>query len=319
MKNYLQTGLSIGSLNLSNRLIQGPLAGFSCAPFRELFSLFQAPAYCVTEMISAQDVLTKHTPYNRYLYKGPNEGILAYQLSGNCPQTLVNASLHLEQLGADLIDINCGCPKPKIRKKGAGSALLENPNHLVDIIKKIKTTLSIPLTIKIRLQNPIQDVILAQKIEEAGADALIIHGRSALDDYHVPCNYEAIQQIIDKVNLPCIANGDIKDLSTLNHAYQNCQPQAFMISRAGTGRPWLFKELLTQQTVDISPQQMLDLFILHLEKLASLENEYKALLQARTLVRYYFRVYRDSLNYSEIFAIQSISALKNHLCKNLLA
>jgi tRNA-dihydrouridine synthase B len=318
MKNYLHTDFNIGTLNFSNRLIQGPLAGFSCAPFRELFSNFQAPAYCVTEMISAQDVLTKHSKHHRYLFKSPNEGKLAYQLSGNCPKTLLEAALHLEQQGADLIDINCGCPKPKIRKKGAGSALLDNPETLIKIIKQIKTQLTIPLTIKIRLQNTNEDILLAKKIEDAGADGLIIHGRTALDDYQTPCNYHAIQHIIEKVDIPCIANGDIKDITTLTHAYQHCQPAGFMISRAGTGRPWLFAELLTQQTIHMTLEQIIDLFIEHIEKLAILENEFKALLQARTLIKYYFRPQRNILRYAEIFAIESVESLKHYLCKNLL-
>ena len=319
MKNYLHTNFNIGTLTLSNRLIQGPLAGFSCAPFRELFSNFQAPAYCVTEMISAHDILTKHSKNSRYLFKSPNEGKLAYQLSGHCPHTLVEAALYLEQQGADLIDINCGCPKPKIRKKGAGSALLDNPDILIQMIKQIKTTLNIPLTIKIRLQNDHQDIVLAQKIEEAGADGLIIHGRTALDDYQTPCNYQAIQRIINQVSIPCIANGDIKDITTLSQAYQHCQPAGFMISRAGTGRPWLFAELLTQQTIHMTLEQIIDLFIEHIEKLAILENEFKALLQARSLIKYYFRPQRHTLSYADIFSRQSISSLKKHLCKTLLS
>src|SRR5690349_17736228 len=113
MQAFLNSPFTIGSLQLPNRLIQGPLAGFSCAPFRRLFTLFLPPAYCVSEMLSAQDVIHKHTLESRYLYRAPDEGRLCYQISGTNPELMAMAAAKLEQAGADLIDINCGCPKTK--------------------------------------------------------------------------------------------------------------------------------------------------------------------------------------------------------------
>ena len=107
MHTFINSPLQIGTLTLPNRLIQGPLAGYSCAPFRSLFYQFTPPAYCVSEMSSAQDVIHKHTPHSRYLYRALLEKILAYQLSGNNEYTLAQAALRLQTLGADLIDINC--------------------------------------------------------------------------------------------------------------------------------------------------------------------------------------------------------------------
>jgi len=312
-----QTKLQIGSLVLPNRLIQGPLAGFSCAPFREMFSLFSPPCYASSEMLSAQDVLTKHIPKHRYLYKSPNEGLVAYQLSGTCPSLMSDAAVKLEQLGADLIDINCGCPKPKIRKKGAGSALLENPDRLQAIITAIKNKINIPLTVKIRLQNPLSDKAIASMIENAGADALIVHGRTAKQDYHTICNYQAIADIKSHINIPVIANGDISHPASLGEAISQSKADAWMISRAGTGNPWLFAQLLGKRLPDFSLQDKIDWFITHLQGLAHLENEFKAVLQARTLVRYYFRQERQQLPYPAIFACQNISELKTCLSKYL--
>ena len=192
MHTIINSSWQIGTLKLPHRLIQGPLAGYSCAPFRELFYQFIPPAFCVTEMSSAIDIIHKHTKDSRYIYRSPLEQILAYQISGNDMHVMAEASLLLQTHGADLIDINCGCPKAKIRKKGAGSALLEEPQKLIQIIKKVREAITIPLTIKIRIQGNENDLILAQQIEDAGADALIVHGRRWIDDYDIHCNLHQI-------------------------------------------------------------------------------------------------------------------------------
>lgn len=166
MHAFLNSSLKIGSLILPNRLIQGPLAGYSCAPFRTLFNHYRSPAYCVTEMSSATDILHKHTRNSRYVYRSPQEQILAYQIAGIEPHTLAQAAQQLQFNGADIIDINCGCPKPKIRKKGAGSALLEEPEQLVRIVKEVRAAITIPLTIKIRIQGNEKDFLLAKKLKK---------------------------------------------------------------------------------------------------------------------------------------------------------
>ncbi len=289
MHTFINSPFKIGSLTLPNRLIQGPLAGYSCAPFRELFFQFTPPAYCVTEMSSANDVLQKHSLESRYLYRSPHEKILAYQISGNNADILAAAAHKLEVLGADLIDINCGCPKTKIRKKGAGSALLEEPDKLHQIIKKVRDALSIPLTVKIRIQGNAQDFVLAKQIENAGADAIIVHGRRWTDDYDRACDLNQIAQIKSGVAIPVIANGDIEDLQSLKMAFEVSGCDGFMIARAGCGRPWLYQELLGQAQLEIGLDKKISLFMSHLEGLASLEDEFKAVLQSKSLVRYYFR------------------------------
>jgi nifR3 family TIM-barrel protein len=195
-------------------------------------------------MSSAKDILYKHDKHSRYIYRDPQEAILAYQISGTAPQTLAEAALLLQKAGANLIDINCGCPKAKIRKKGAGSALLEEPDKLIQIIKTVRATLSIPLTIKIRIQGTAQDINLAQQIADAGADALIVHGRRWTDDYDVACNLNQIALIKRAINIPVIANGDIHHHADLERAITQTGCDAYMIARGGSGRPWLFQELL---------------------------------------------------------------------------
>lgn len=309
---FINSPLQIGSLTLPNRLIQGPLAGYSCAPFRLMFDEFMAPAYCVSEMCSAQDVLNRHTTHSRYLYRASKEAILAYQISGTDPKIMAQAAQKLQDLGANLIDINCGCPKIKIRKKGAGSALLENPTLLMENVLQIKQHISIPLTVKIRLLGNPQDVILAKNLEEAGADALIVHGRSWKDGYDVACDLDQIALIKQQINIPLIANGDIADSASLNKAMQATCADAYMISRAGCGRPWLYQYLLTQEPLEISLAEKIRLFMLHLHGLAVLENERKAVLQSKSLVRYYFRQLKTE-QLQRFYALNSLNEIRDWL------
>lgn len=316
---YLASSFQIGSLTLPNRLVQGPLAGYSAAPFRQLYYQFQAPAYVVSEMISAFDVVHKHQIDSRYLYRAPEETRLCYQLSGNDSQYMVKAALRLEQLGADLIDINCGCPKTKIRKKGAGSALLETLDHLCTIVDAVRQSIQIPLTVKVRIHGSYDDIVLAKAIEQAGADALIIHGRHWTHDYDVPCNYHHIKQIKDNVRIPVIANGDILDLETLSKAITISGCAAYMISRAGCGNPWLFQQLLSAHQGEFKVDNALRLacFITHLQGLSELECERRAVMQSKTLVRYYFRNLLSTEQLQSFYTLQTLAQTELYLRKQI--
>jgi len=305
--------LFIGALQLNHSLIQGPLAGYSCAPFRELFTQFTPPAYCVSEMLSAYDVLHKHKADGRYLYRSKNETLLCYQISGTDPFVMADAASRLEDLKADLIDINCGCPKAKIRKKGAGSALLENLSILISIIQSVRQAIRCPLTVKIRLQGSHQDLFLAQAIADAGADALIVHGRRWTDDYNIPCDLKQIAQIKQVIDIPVIMNGDIEHIESLSHAKAETGCDGFMISRASTGKPWLFESLLTNKMIQVDYAQQVHLFMTHLQGLAALENEHQAVLQSKSLVRYYFKDQWSQHAFQSFYALTTLKEIAEYL------
>lgn len=307
------TPLQLGRLQLTHCLIQGPLAGISAAPFRRLFYQYTPPAYAVTEMISAHDVLTKHALNSRYLYRAAEETRLCYQLSGTDPKTMADAAKHLQQMGADLIDINCGCPKAKIRKKGAGSALMDNAAQLQAIVHQVKVAIDIPLTVKLRIYGHDNDFLLAKMLANAGVDALIIHGRKWTDDYHVPCDFQQIGFIKKAVNIPVIANGDIHDAASLAHAVKTAAADAYMISRAGCGRPWLFQQLLNQSITQPSSTVRLAHFMQHIRDLSVLETPFQAVMQSKTLVRYYFRELRGSRQLQDFYALTDIDAMAVYL------
>jgi tRNA-dihydrouridine synthase B len=287
--------LVIGSLSFAHHLIQGPLAGYSCAPFRKLFSQFSAPAYCVTEMISALDLTRHKNLHSRYLWRDPAEERLCYQLSGNCPTTLRAATAIVSDLGADLIDLNCGCPKQKIRKKKCGSYLLTQPQLIGEIVANMKSATQAAVTVKIRVDNQSDShLLVAEAATQAGADALIVHGRHWSEGYDTPCRTNSIREIVKAVTIPVIANGDVSDIASLNSMLET-GAAGVMISRAGTGKPWLFQQLLQEMSGKIYTPPTLDviieLFTQHVTGLADLEGEFKASLQNRKLLPYYFRDY----------------------------
>ncbi|MGQ3889196.1 tRNA dihydrouridine synthase [Legionella sp. CNM-1927-20] len=317
MNDFLNTPLTLRSFTLANRLIQGPLAGYSCAPFRKLFSVFFAPAYCVSEMLSAYDILHKHKTQDRYLFRAKEETALCYQIAGNEPSIMAAAAQKLVSLGANLIDINCGCPKTKIRKKGAGSALLDHPEQLIKIVTAIRLAIHIPLTVKIRLQESAkQDIELVKRIANAGADAIIIHGRRWHDTYDTPSDLNRISLIKKATNIPLIVNGDLKDRQTILKALKTTEGDAFMISRAGSGKPWLFQEIINDISIKLDKNQLKDLFMLHLNDLAELETEYKAVLQSRSLVRYYFRHQLPAERLSTFYQLTTLREIEQFLIKN---
>ena len=250
--------------------------------------------------------LHKHDINSRYLYRAPEEQYLCYQLSGHDPQIIASAAVRLESIGADLIDLNCGCPKAKIRKKKSGSALLDSPDVLCAIISTVRRAIKIPLTVKIRIFGDERDVVIAKAIENAGADALIVHGRRWTDDYDVPCDWYQIYKIKQALNIPVIANGDISNSQTLENAIATARCDAYMIARAGCGQPWLYQELL-RDTIDITHDMRLTCFMRHLQGLASLESEYQAVLQSKKLVRYYFR---QAMNTDQLQAYYGLNNLQ---------
>lgn len=307
----LNTPFNLGALQLPNRLIQGPLAGYSCAPLRRLVYQFMPPAYCVSEMISAHDLLLRDKKNSRYVYRSPEEQRLCYQISGHNPDVLMNAAIHLQALGADLIDLNCGCPKPKIRKQGAGSALLDNPHHLLELVARVRSRLQIPLTVKLRLQQTMDECEFAQRLEQAGADALIIHARHWTDDYSVPCNWSRVERIKRAVSIPVIANGDLANIQHITHVYERTGCDAFMLARAGCGQPWLYQSLLTGVPIAelTNGRQQKALFKQHLYALAALETEHSAILQSQSLIRYYFRQALSIAQLQPLRAMQQLSEL----------
>lgn len=289
--------LTLGTRTFPNHLIQGPLAGFSCWPLRLLATQWGSPAFCYTEMLSAHNLATlSDTEISpRFKIKHPEEGPLCVQLSGTNPDELSRATEKVMGFGADLIDLNCGCPVNKIRKKGAGSKLLENPDLLVLLIKAMrKSTQDLPISIKIRIGPDSKTAAL--RAQDAGVDFISIHGRHWTENYEVSCDLERqekMAQIIQALNIPVIANGDVANTQSALSLLKNTGAQGLMIARASVGQPWLFEKIKKEISgeIFIPPNNLIigELFLTHIQGLISLEGEKIAVLQARKLIKYYAR------------------------------
>lgn len=295
----------LGNKTFPVNIIQGPLAGVSCASFRRLTWRYSQPAFSCTEMISCKTLI--HQPaasLHRYIKKDPAEGPVCFQLSGNDPDELAEATKRVTDYGADLIDLNCGCPVKKIRSKGAGSRLLMDPVKLYRLICAMKQNTHLPVSIKIRVEGGSNDKFnsdIVNVVRDAGTDFLVVHGRHWTEHYETKCRYDEIQFFVERLNIPVIGNGDITCVESLDKMFATgCA--GVMISRAGVGQPWLIRKLIVEKGHETytkpSSKEIGGIFIEHVEQLEKLLiNEKFAILQARKFAKYYARDLSDRMEF----------------------
>lgn len=309
--------MKIGQLSILSPVIQAPLAGYSCAPFRKLAWEWGRPGFCCTEMLSAKNIACNQLQRQRYTVKDPLEKILCFQLSGNDAETLKIAADKVLAWGADLIDLNCGCPQPKIRKKQQGSRLLTDAKKLYQLICAIKSNTQLPVLVKIRVDGGSGDTFnasVAKAVEEAGADALTVHGRHWRDSYETPCKLSEIAEMVQAVAIPVIGNGDVVDTISAKNMLENTDCDAVMLARASVGQPWLSAEiaagLLGKAFIKPSILQIAEMFLQHVRELILLEGETQAILQARKLGKYYAREHCTSDFLARLYQVQRYQQLQ---------
>jgi tRNA-dihydrouridine synthase B len=283
--------LKIRSLEFTTNLIQGPLAGYTCAPMRVQTWRYSTPAYCSTEMVAANTLVYAKKIAKRYTHRDQSEGPLCFQLSGSDPEVMAQATKIVDAMDTDIIEINCGCPVQKIRNKGSGSKLLSQPDNLKRLISSVRNNTDKAVSIKIRVSgdgDDQNDVALAKLIEQEGADVLVVHGRHWTERYDVGCRYDQIQNIVNAVNIPVIGNGDVCDKPTLAKMLETgCA--GVMVARHSMGQPWIFDQLESNDFIAPSAQKIGEIFIEHISDLAELDSEYRAVMQARNMGKYYTR------------------------------
>ena len=306
----LLKSFKIRSLEFPVNLIQGPLAGYSCAPFRELVWRYGGVAYCVTEMLSAHSLAHGYPQAKRYLYRSPLEKALCVQIAASKVEIAARACTKIEELHiADLIDLNCGCPQPKIRSKGQGSKLLSSPDTLHAMMMAMRQVTDLPLTAKIRIDsiNDLFNKEVMQALAAGGADAIIVHGRHWQERYDVPVRVDVIAQLVNQVSIPVIANGDVDSIEAFEAMLTKTNCAAVMVARAGLGKPWLYAQMagtLPDRSAAIANLSLqMELITAHVQGLIGLEGEHVAMLQSRKLFKYYFDlnqvdvVIRDQINH----------------------
>ncbi|MDO8954265.1 MAG: tRNA-dihydrouridine synthase family protein [Gammaproteobacteria bacterium] len=308
--------ITLGGVQFESNLIQAPLAGVSCAPFRDMIWQYGELAYCATEMVSAKTLLLAKPP-KRYIYKSATEGPLCFQLSGTNPEELHRAVDIAILHGADLIDLNCGCPMPKVRHRGCGSRLLSDSSKLYQLVTTLRKATDKPLSIKIRVDGQSGDRFNADVIKavnDGGADFIVVHGRHWTEDYETEVRYDEIAATVQASKIPVIGNGNVKNYASLQRLMETGCAGA-MIGRGSTGKPWLFAELsANDKGLTFTPPSSIEigkLFLLHIEKLIALENEPRALLQGRQFSKYYARAAGLGPEvYLQFYTVKSLEELR---------
>jgi tRNA-dihydrouridine synthase B len=287
--------MQIGPYQLANNLILAPMAGISDRPFRELCKQFGA-GLAVSEMVASNPALRLH---ERTLLKANHSGesgIKSVQILGTNPEIMADAARFNAQRGAQIIDINMGCPAKKVCSVAAGSALMRDETLVKKILDAVVNAVNIPVTLKIRTGWDLENrnaVNIAQIAENAGISALTIHGRTRACKFEGNAEYDTIKTVKQLVKIPIIANGDIDSVEKAVHVLQETKADAIMIGRAAQGNPWLFSQIehfmhygkmLEVPTLSHIHEVLAD----HLEKLYCFYGDVMGVRIARKHIGWYF-------------------------------
>ena len=237
--------MRIGTIDLENNLILSPMAGFSDFAFRILAKRAGAGLVC-TEMVNARALQEENVKSQRIVSSSEEGRPFSVQIFGTDIEDIKKAAQQVEPL-TDIISFNCGCPAFRIKKIGCGAAMLDHPEKIVEITKAIRSVVTKPIMMKIRLGNnkPTDYVRLCKEIEKAGADAIIVHGRTAAQGYSGKANWSAIREIKKEVTIPIIANGDVVDGPSAEKCLAETGADGIAIGRAALGDPLVFHRIST--------------------------------------------------------------------------
>ncbi len=285
--------LQIGTVALENRLVMAPMAGITNLPFRTLVRRLGA-GLATTEMVSAMGLTMGHPRTRNYLRSWPREKPLSVQLFGAGPRSMAEAARIAEEAGADIVDINMGCPVRKVAKTGAGAALLDHPERVAEIVKAVRLACTVPVTAKIRAgwtpERP-SGVEVARVIEGCGADAVAVHPRFATQRYAGRADWGLIRRVKEAVGIPVVGNGDVFRAEDALRMRRETGCDGVMIGRGAVGNPWIFRQVLdleagrTPREASLSERRTL--ILEHYGMLAETVGEHRAPYMMRGLLLAY--------------------------------
>ncbi len=277
-----------GSITLPSNIFCAPLAGCSDLPFRRMLAKYR-PGLMFCEMVK-MDALIRNLPDTlRLLEYEPSMHPIGGQICGSKLQIAGQCAKIIEDLGFDVVDLNCGCPVDKITKDGSGSGMLKNPELIGEIIASMVAAVKIPVTVKIRVGWDLDHIVapqVTQIAEKAGATAICIHGRTREQAYRGPANWDFIKECKEVAkNIIVIGNGDIFDAQAAKNIFAHTGSDAILVSRGTMGQPWIvediYRHLAGQAPIIRTGIDVRDTFIEHFEHIVSYSNERKAILDLR--------------------------------------
>lgn len=280
--------MKIGNLTFDSPYFLAPLAGITDAPFRRICRKFGAGAV-YSEMISAKGLWYGDKSTEKLLKIYDDEMPAAYQIFGSEPEIMGEAAAMLKDRRNSFIDINMGCPVPKVVKNGDGSALLRNPDLLTKVVEAVVKNAGKPVTVKIRTgwdDNNINAVETAKRIEAAGAAAICVHGRTRMQFYNGKADRDIIRQVVEAVDIPVLGNGDVFDAESARDMFERTGCAGIMIARGALGNPWIFRDLCEDRRVaapgnEVSEKELIIAVneVSASERIAVLKEHYAAVIE----------------------------------------
>lgn len=302
----------IGNVEIKNRIVLAPMAGISNSAFRQIIKEMGA-GLIYAEMVSDKAIMYGNQKTEDLLKMKDFERPIAQQIFGSDINSFVEAAKKIEKLmHPDIIDINMGCPVPKIAVKSqAGSALLKNPKKIYEIVKAVKDAVSVPVTVKIRSgwdENSINATLVAMEIERAGASAITIHPRTRSQGYSGKADWNIIKEVKEKVKIPVIGNGDVLSCFDAKRMLDETKCDAVMIGRGVLGNPWLIRDCVNYLNdgtlpIKVSPKEKIEMLKRHYKLLLENKDEKEAILEIRMHALWYIK------------GLPNSAVIKNKICQ----
>ena len=299
--------LKIGSVTLPNNLILAPMAGVTDLPFRLLCSR-QGAGMCCMEMVSAKAILYQNKNTESLLEIHPEEGMLSLQLFGSDPKILSEMAKKIEDRPFAVLEINWGCPVPKVVNNGEGSALMKNPQLVEQIVSAVVKAVDKPVTVKIRKgfdEAHVNAVEIAKIAEAAGAAAVAVHGRTREQYYAGTADWDIIAKVKEAVSIPVIGNGDVTDGASAAALLEQTGCDGVMVGRAARGNPWIFSQIaawLEDGTILPRPdiEEVKQTILYHAQLQLTTKGEYTAIREMRKHVSWYTSGYPNSARLRQV-------------------
>lgn len=301
MAGYEVKTLQIGNVTLENNLILGPMAGVTDLPFRLLCKEQGAGLLCM-EMVSAKGIYYNNKNTEQLLTIDEKEHPVSLQLFGSDPDIMSEMAKRIEERQFDILDINMGCPVPKVVNNGDGSALMKNPVLAGKIIEKTVQAIQKPVTVKIRKgfdDAHVNAVELAKIAEESGAAAVAVHGRTREQYYSGKADWDIIRQVKEAVKIPVIGNGDILTAEDAIRMGEETGCDGFMIARGAQGNPWIFKQILHyfktgEHLSKPSAEEMAEMILRHAKMQIAFKGDYTGMREIRKHAAWYTAGYKNA-------------------------